>query len=203
MKQQKQNIFLFILLGTLFFFSTQHINQIILYFEQTFPLQRYFDYLAIYTPFIPSFLYPYLTINIIYGLIFLMMIKNQHMNYLHNIIYSLVIQFLLNQIFYLLLYLYQFLPFSLNWQWLEIIIQATEANFIINHIFNFNLPYHQSFIFYASIAVAFFIFYHPNMQKKMLIITFLIWLLLMCWSMLLIYQNAIIDLFMEVGWILL
>jgi hypothetical protein len=200
MQVKLTNIILMFFLGGLFYLSLHHVNNIVIYFSQVFPIESYLNKWSIYIPFIPEFLYPYLSINLVYGFVFLMIAKNHYAHYMHNIIYSLVIQFLLNQIFYMLLYFAIIFNFDLNWQWLETIIQTTQREFLFTHVLDFHLPYHQTFLFYFTIAVAFFLFYHPHLQKMMLKITFSVWFLLMSLSMLMLYKNQIADLFMGSIW---
>lgn len=203
MKVNFKNILLIIFLGGLFWLSLKHVNNVVVYFSQLFPIEYYLNKFSIYIPFIPPLLYPYLSINLVYGFIFLMIARNHYAHYMHNIIYSLVIQFLLNQIFYMLLYFSAIYGFNLNWQWLQSIIDTSQRGFLFTHVLDFHLPYHQTFLFYVTIGVAFFLFYHPHLQKNMLKITFIIWFLLMSLSMVMLYKNQIMDLFMGSIWFFL
>ena len=190
------NIRWVVFLGVLFFTTYGSVNHISAYLDHLQPVNHFVFSWEHFIPFIPSFIYPYMSIDFFYGLAFFIIAKDQYSkeNY-KNTINSLGIQLLFNQIFSLIC----FLSFPLKFSFAKPDIPE-QYHFLFNSLLSFDLPYNQTPSLHISILVILTVFYSQHLKNFFLKLFLNIWFILIGFSVLFTYQHHIIDVFMGVFW---
>lgn len=189
----RQNILWVIFLGFLFFTSYGSVNHLTYFIDKILPVGHYVFGFEKAIPFIPAFIYPYMSIDFFYGLAFFIVSKNQYSTHIYKkIINSLGIQLLINQLFSLLCFLTFPLRFTFDKPNLP---QGVEGS-LFTHLLQFDLPYNQTPSLHISILVILWVFYNQHLRQKWLKALLHIWFFLIGASVLFTYQHHFIDLVM-------
>lgn len=189
----RQNILWVIFLGILFFTSYGSVNHLTYSIDKILPVHQYVFSFEKHIPFIPEFIYPYMSVDFFYGLAFFIISKTQYSKQVYQkIINSLGIQLLINQIFSLLC----FLTFPLRFTFEKPSIHAGSENFLFTHLLQFDLPYNQTPSLHISILVILWVFYQQHIKSSWIKNVLHFWFLLIGLSVLFTYQHHLIDLIM-------
>lgn len=186
----RYNILWITVLGVLFFTSYGAVNHISAYFDtiQTVPSLVFKWEKNI--PFVPIFIYPYMSIDFLYGLAFFIIAKNQYDEKKYKlIIKGLGLQLLANQLFSLLC----FLSFPLKFSFAKPDIHQNYKP-IFDALLSFDLPYNQAPSLHISILIILVVFYWQHLKNIYLKIALNIWFFLIALSVLFTYQHHFIDL---------
>lgn len=188
----RYNITWIVCLGLLFFTSYGAVNHLTAYLNTIHPVSSFVLPLESHIPFIPAFIYPYMSIDLLYGLAFFIIAKGRYSDEkYHLIIKGLGLQLLINQLFSLIC----FLSFPLKFSFSKPDIPPS-YNFLFNSLLNFDLPYNQTPSLHISILVILMVFYNQHLISQWLKWFLNCWFILIGLSVLFTYQHHIIDLFM-------
>lgn len=183
------NILWVICLAVLFFTSYGSVNHIAAYMDKLGMVETVSFNWESSIPFIPIFIYPYMSIDFLYGLAFFIIPKNKYEPTLYKkIINGLGLQLLVNQIFSLIC----FLAFPLKCEFQKPDIPEQYKS-VFDALLSFDLPYNQAPSLHISILVILWCFYNKHILNKFIRYSLNVWFVMIGLSIVFCYQHQIID----------
>lgn len=188
----KHNIKWIALLGILFFTSYGAVNHLTAYLDTIRPIQSFVWDWEKYIPFLPIFIYPYMSIDLLYALAFFIIPKNRYTDSDYKkIINGLGYALLFNQLFSII----SFLSFPLKFSFDKPDIPE-EYQLLFNTLLNFDLPYNQTPSLHISILVILCVFYNQHIYNKILKSCLNFLFIAIFFSVIFTYQHHFIDVLM-------
>ena len=188
----RYNIKWLLIVGISFFVLYTSVNHLTAYLDSIKPVGHVVFAWEKYIPFIPVFIYPYMSIDLLYILAFFIIPKERYTNTIYrSTIKGLGLQLLVNQLFSLV----SFLSFPLKFSFSKPPIPE-EYSAIFNSLLSFDLPYNQAPSLHMSILVILIVFYNQHIGTKWIRVALNVWFFLIGLSVLFTYQHHFIDVVM-------